>query len=79
MRAWHQLLHGHFLTALHFNPLAVVSIPIAGWLALKYFVRGDQSAPVQIDPIWYWIVGGVLISFCILRNLSFGPALWLAP
>jgi len=36
LRALHQLLHGHLLIAFRFNPLLLLSLPVAGWYAARY-------------------------------------------
>jgi hypothetical protein len=79
LRAWHQLLHGHILTALHLNPLAVLAVPVGGFWLRRYVLREEELASMPVKPAWLWIGGAVLIAFCILRNLPVGSALWLAP
>src|SRR5690349_16070871 len=55
-RAFHQLLHGNLLMALHLNPLAISLLPLAG-----YFVVRAGRATVR--PIWIWSLLGVVIAF----------------
>ena len=65
LRAMHQLLHGHLLTALRFNPLAVLALPVvAVWLWQEY-ARGG----VRWRGFWVWLGCGLLVAFGILRNL----------
>lgn len=65
LRAMHQLLHGHLLTALSFNPLAVLALPaVAVWLWREY-ARGG----VRWRGFWVWLGCGLLVAFGILRNL----------
>ena len=81
LRALHQLLHGHFLTALHFNALLVSSLPLFGWLAVRFALRTarKQPAPFAIRPAWLWSALAAAIVFGILRNLPFAQFAWLAP
>src|SRR5258708_40085658 len=52
LRAWHQLLHGHVLAALHLNPLAVLAIPIGGlWLA-KRILGNEPARELAVKPAW---------------------------
>lgn len=79
LRAWHQLLHGHLFAAMHLNILAVLSLPVAGWLLKRYLAHDRPVLPIQIQPAWLWTGAGLLILFGILRNLPFASTLWLAP
>lgn len=73
LRAAHQLLHGHVLTALHLNALAVASAPLLIWWLWRERVRGG----VRLRARWVWWLLGVLVAFGVARNLpGFG---WLAP
>ncbi len=81
LRAMHQLLHGHFLAALHLNGLLVLSVPPACLLAGRSLLcrfKGQPQIP-NFHPAWLWagLILGIL--FGILRNLPFAHALWLAP
>jgi hypothetical protein len=71
LRAMHQLLHGHFLTALHFNALAVGSLPVFGWLLAREFFarrRGVQARRfVSIRSVCFGVA--VLLVFSLLRNI----------
>lgn len=75
LRAMHQLLHGHLLTALHLNALAVLSLPVFGWLVGREFLgrqRGD-GAQRWVSPRWVWCGGALLLGFSVLRNFpAFG-------
>ncbi|MEY2428204.1 MAG: hypothetical protein QOJ40_1089 [Verrucomicrobiota bacterium] len=81
LRALHQLLHGHFGTALRFNALLVASLPVAGFFLARFVARKlkNQAAPFMIPTIWLWWALGVMLVFGIVRNLPFGRSLWLAP
>ena len=81
LRALHQLLHGHLATALHFNALLVLSLPLMGWFGWRLAVANltNRPLPIVIRPAWLWFGLAVLIAFGILRNLPFAPLTWLAP
>ncbi len=81
LRALHQLLHGHVLSALHYNSLLVLSLPVLGWFGVRSLVRRVRGGPPATPLSHRWLWGGlaVLILFWILRNLPFGRTAWLAP
>jgi hypothetical protein len=73
-RAMHQLLHGHLVAALHFNAFFVCSLPLLGWLGLRFAMLKfrDQPATINIRPFWLWSLLVALVIFGIVRNLPFG-------
>ncbi|MSU57135.1 MAG: DUF2752 domain-containing protein [Pedosphaera sp.] len=79
LRSAHQLFHGHVLTALQFNALFVLSLPVlAMWAAQKVLGRGAVPAakPVRSFRL-VWLALAIAAVFTVLRNL---PAFaWLAP
>ena len=79
LRAWHQLLHGHLLAALHFNPLAVLALPIGVWWLTRKMLTAVPTWSFARKPVWLWTGASLLILFSILRNLPIGRTLWLAP
>jgi hypothetical protein len=61
-RALRQLLHGNFLAALQYNPLAILVLPVLGvWL-----VGHDR---LTRKPVWLGLAVGVVVAFGIARNL----------
>ena len=73
LRAVHQLLHGHWLTALHLNGLAVLSLPVfAGFLWWQ--LAGRRPG---IRGWWIWSGLAILVVFTVLRNLP--ACAFLAP
>jgi hypothetical protein len=80
-RAAHQLLHGDLIAAMHFNAFFVCSLPLLGWLAVRFAVLKlrNQPATINIQPVWLWSILVLLIVFGIARNLPFAHAAWLAP
>jgi hypothetical protein len=78
LRALHQLLHGHLVTAFRFNPLVIVSLPLVAWLGGKLLLQKAKGQRVSLGlrPIWLWVGLAVLAGFTVLRNvpaLAFGP------
>jgi uncharacterized protein DUF2752 len=81
LRALHQLLHGHFITAFRFNPLLVLALPSLAGLGVIYKVK-EQSPELQIQsfrPQWLWAMGIIFLAFSIWRNLPGAPALITPP
>jgi hypothetical protein len=82
LRALHQLTHGHLLTALHYNPLLILSLPFLAFFSLRRAVdllAGRPVPPFALRRNWLIAAVTVLILFTILRNLPFAPFTWLAP
>ena len=82
LRALHQLLHGHLSKAFGLNPLMVLLLPFVGCSLLSYIFDGIMEKPlprVFIPAIYIWVLLGVILSFCILRNLTIYPFILLAP
>jgi hypothetical protein len=71
LRALHQLLHGHVLRAMEYNPLTVLSIPILGILV--------AFRKIAYRPSVAYAALGILVLFGILRNLPVWPFFLLAP
>lgn len=79
LRAMHQLLHGHVLTALRLNAFAVLLLPLLAVIGWREFVRysRENPKPRQVRSWWIWAFVGLLLLFSVLRNL---PAFaFLAP
>jgi hypothetical protein len=82
LRAIHQLLHMHFLSAFRLNPLLVLSIPLLGYLLLHpYLVRSKKHflPDVNIPAFLIWIYLGIVVSFWIIRNIPLYPFSLLTP
>ena len=75
LRALHQLFHGHLATAFRFNPLLVVSLPFAGWVAGQYARRRmhQQPASLPVRPVWVWVFLALALVFFVWRNLPGFP------
>jgi len=81
LRALHQLLHGHLLTAFRFNPLLVVSLPVVFWFGARWALGKVKHQPAGpgFRPIWLWGLLVVLIAFTVLRNVPGLPPAMLPP
>ena len=78
-RALHWLLHGNVMAALHANALLVISLPLFGWLALRFAVGKTRrpNAAQRLSPLCFWGFLVLAVCFSVLRNL---PAFaWLSP
>jgi len=71
-RAFHQLLHGNLIAAFRFNPLAILMLPLAGYLV----IRGDVST---LKPAGIWALLIAIVMFGVLRNIPVYPFTLLAP
>jgi len=72
LRATHQLLHGQLAAAWALNPLAVLLIPLYGWLLLGAVLRllRGRGLPFSVPrPIVIWLGLAGLLAFMVLRNL----------
>jgi len=80
LRAFHQLLHGRLVSALHFNALLVVSLPVGLFMAARQGrARLSGRPPTDLfQPYMLWIGLTAILLFGLLRNFSFAH-LWLAP
>ncbi len=80
-RGMHALLNGDILTALHFNAMLVVFVPLMvyGLVALVLFGirgRGLPAPPLAPQGIWAFLI--LMLAFGVLRNLPFYPFSLLA-
>lgn len=71
LRAVHHLLHGDVLTALRFNPLFVLALPVAAWFVWRRLWRGPSPKPIaqRTQARWAWTIFAILVAFWIVRNL----------
>lgn len=76
LRASHELLHGHWLAAARCNALLVLGLPAAGAWWLRQRLRSRSAEPTSR---MIWILFGVAVVFTVLRNIGWGPLVWLAP
>ena len=72
LRATHHLLHGRFVTAFHYNPLLLLSLPILGTIFISHLLRavtGRSFTNPFKQTVWIWLLLIVVLLFGILRNL----------
>ena len=70
LRALHELLHGHLWTALQLNALAILSLPLLGWLAWRFAWRELKGGPaVVVRPVWLWLYLAAWVTFGLVRFL----------
>jgi hypothetical protein len=83
LRALHELLHGHFYTALSSNAVAIILLPFALYILLRIAIMdisGRKMPPLKIMTLPGIITILLLIlTFGILRNLPFSSFSRLAP
>ena len=70
LRAMHQLLHGNFIAALHFNAFLILSLPLFAWLSFDFFRRQiENRPPLRIRLTYVMIYIAAFVAFGILRDL----------
>ncbi len=82
LRAMHQLLRGHVVTALRCNALLILSLPVVAYYGARQFLRWRKGLPMSfpvVSPRGIFIVLGVLVVFTIVRNISVAPFIYLSP
>jgi hypothetical protein len=80
LRALHQLLHGHIVTAFRYNPMLMMFLPILAWYgarSLRQLGQGRPAASIPVHPRWLWVLLGLGLAFGILRNVPGIPFLTL--
>jgi hypothetical protein len=77
----HQLLHGHWVAAFHFNPMLVVSLPFAFWFGARFALQKARHQPLSfgLRPGWLWLVLAAVLVVSVLRNLPGAPFALLRP
>ena len=76
------LLHGDVISAVGYNALAVLSLPIIAYSygrgALRAFgLRAPR--PAFVHPNLIWALLAAIVAYTILRNLPVAPLTALAP
>ena len=81
-RGMHALLNGDFSTALNYNAMLVLFVPMIVYFLLNLvsvIVRGKTLGIGKLPPTGIWSLAAVLLIFGVLRNLPFYPFTFLAP
>jgi hypothetical protein len=79
-RAAHQLFTGHLATAVDFNVLAVLAMPLILWslfVSVTAMLGGPRWRGISLSPQWTRIALVVLVAFWVLRNIPVFPFSWL--
>jgi hypothetical protein len=83
LRAGHALLHGHLVTALGYNPLLVLSLPVLAYVAAAEWtqaVTGRVLLPTrQLSGREARMILYVIVAYMVLRNIPVYPFSILAP
>ena len=79
-RSFHALLNGHIITAIDYNLLFILFLPLVIYFILAFTWGKKYSTSSFIyKPAFSFTVLIVVVSFWVLRNLPFTPFSWLAP
>jgi len=79
-RSFHALLNGHVLTAIDYNLLFILFLPLIIFFILAFSLgRKHPSTSFIYKPIFSFTVIIVIVSFWVLRNIPVTPFSWLAP
>jgi hypothetical protein len=81
-RGLHQLTHGHVLTALNYNALMVLFVPLLGYILVSQAlvaVRGKGLPMFFTKPVYVRALFWTLMTFWILRNIPVYPLTLLSP
>lgn len=79
-RSLHALLNGYLSTAIDFNLLFILLLPLIIYFILV-FIIGKKHADSSFiyKPVFSTTVVVLVVSFWVLRNIPFSPFSWLAP
>ena len=82
LRALHRLLYGDFVTALGYNSLVVLSLPVIAYSYATGALRAcgmRAPRPISVHAWWTWALLAGAAAFWVLRNLPIDPLTALAP
>ena len=79
-RSFHALLNGHILTAIDYNLLFILFLPLIIYFILAFALgkKHPYSSFIYKSPFSFTVVI-VVVSFWVLRNIPIMPFSWLAP
>lgn len=79
-RAFHALIHGEILTALDYNPLLVISLPVVAAMIVMEIIGWVRNRRFGLFRMWQAAALIALIMvYTVLRNLPIAPFTYLAP
>jgi len=82
LRAVYQLLHGHVLSAIHYNILTIAFLPVLVYEMFVLPLRFLAEKPLphllgnKIKPIYILVI---ILGYWVLRNVPIEPFSFLAP
>lgn len=82
LRALATLMEGDLRSAMGYNPLTVLSLPVLSTLNLMMVARKNERLTrlqLRVPPLAAWTLLAVIISFWALRNIPLYPLSMLAP
>ena len=79
-RSFHALLNGHILTAIDYNLLFILFLPLIIYFILAFALgkKHPYSSFIYKSTFSFTVVI-VVVSFWVLRNIPYTPFSWLAP
>lgn len=82
-RALSALFHGHLMESMHYNFLAIASLPFLIYSAYVYCINFFRQKKIN-QPIFYktwfvWLILILVILFTVLRNIPVFPFSLLSP
>ena len=79
-RSFHALLNGHILTAIDYNLLFILFLPLIIYFILAFALgkKHPYSSFIYKSTFSFTVVI-VVVSFWVLRNIPYNPFSWLAP
>lgn len=79
-RAFHAIIHGNIVSALSYNLLFVLLLPVIIYFLLYFIINNKRSkAPFIYKKYFAYFILSIVLAFWVLRNLPFYPFSWLAP
>ena len=79
-RSLHALLNGHVITAIDYNLMFILFLPVMIYCILAFTWGKKHAASSFIyKPVFSFTVVIVVVSFWVLRNIPVTPFSWLAP
>lgn len=78
-RGLNQLVRGHVGTAIDYNVLLVLAVPVLLYVYVTWLAStlGVRMAPLRIGRNAYLVLGALAIGFSVLRNLPVGVGRYL--
>src|SRR5215204_4540390 len=79
-RSFHALLNGYILTAIDYNLLFILFLPLIIYFILIFtWGKKHPASSFIYKPVFSFTVLIVVVSFWVLRNIPVMPFSWLAP